>query len=196
VELNHCAACGQATPPRAAFCPTCGRPIRPAAAGPVGQPIQPAPRKGPNGFLVGCGSIIGTLIVLFLIGSCISSWKETPSQPASDAGLHPGESRAAQSAPAPAPRPHVVLKESGSGIQTTRKFYVSEDWDLVWQYDCSSFGTSGNFGVYIDGGDGMDAGPNELGAKGDGTDHLHHGGGYRYLVVNSECDWTVEVISL
>ena len=31
---------------------------------------------------------------------------------------------------------------------------------------------------------------------GDGTDHLHHGGGYRYLVVNSECDWTVEVISL
>ena len=91
----------------------------------------------------------------------------------------------------------VVLNLSGSGATTTRKFNVSDDWDLVWSYDCSKTGDKGNFQIFISAGKDKwdtEAGVNELGMKGDSTDHLHGGSGERYLTINAVCDWTVQAI--
>jgi len=42
-----------------------------------------------------------------------------------------------------------VLDVRGSGIKTTQNFTVGSQWDLVWSYDCSSFGSKGNFIVNV-----------------------------------------------
>lgn len=92
----------------------------------------------------------------------------------------------------------VLLKVKGNGAKTTEKFTAAGDWDLAYTYDCSNFGTQGNFAVLVYGDDGnlslSNQGPNELGNKGNDVDHEHHGGTY-YLDVNSECQWTIKVTS-
>jgi hypothetical protein len=45
-----------------------------------------------------------------------------------------------------------VATFSGSGIQNTPKFTVTDTWKLSYSFDCSSFGFKGNFQVYEDGG--------------------------------------------
>jgi hypothetical protein len=89
-----------------------------------------------------------------------------------------------------------VLTAHGSGIKTTDTFTVGDEWDLVWSYSCASFGSSGNFIVNISAkGQHLTslAGVNELGARGDGTEHYHEGGTF-YFEVNSECDWTIKAV--
>ena len=85
---------------------------------------------------------------------------------------------------------------SGSGIKTTQKFSTPEDdWDLAWTYNCASYGGRGNFQVYVTSPDGTpsgNAGVNELGAGGSSVEYFHQGGTF-YLVMNSECTWSVKV---
>jgi hypothetical protein len=102
-----------------------------------------------------------------------------------------------QSAPAAAPAAmQTLLNISGSGSKTTESFTAAGDWNLIWSYDCSNFDTQGNFQVTAydpSGQPDFSINPvNELGASGSDTEYYHQGGTY-YLVVNSECNWTVTV---
>ncbi len=98
--------------------------------------------------------------------------------------------------PTPTPQPITLLDISGSGGKSTQVFTVpSNEWQLGYTYDCSSFGDQGNFQVYIYNSDGSmsDAqGVNELGKSGSDTEYYHQSGSY-YLEVNSECSWTIKV---
>jgi hypothetical protein len=83
----------------------------------------------------------------------------------------------------------VLYSQTGTGTTTTRRFNAPDNWDLTWAYNCSNFGNSGNFQVYITGAD-QDTGVNQLGPGGQGVEHYHQGGSI-YLEVNSECAWQI-----
>jgi len=81
-----------------------------------------------------------------------------------------------------------ILDVTGSGIKTTRSFTIGNAWDLIWSYDCSDFGTKGNFQVYVfkaDGSLSRNAGVNELDNSGNGVEHFHQGGTL-YLEINAK----------
>jgi hypothetical protein len=87
---------------------------------------------------------------------------------------------------------HVAFTESGDGLQTTKKFAVSDDWDLEWAYNCPD---SGDFRVVINGSP-SELGVYEQGTRGNGTDHLHGGRGVRYLeIISGRCAWAVNAVS-
>lgn len=102
------------------------------------------------------------------------------------------------SAPAqnPTPATQTLLDLTGSGTKTTQKFTAGGDWDLNWTYNCAKFSSQGNFQVMIYNGDGSmsvdNSIVNQLGSKDSGVEHYHTGGTF-YLVVNSECAWTIKV---
>jgi hypothetical protein len=106
--------------------------------------------------------------------------------------------------PSPAPDPattappvtagKTVAAFSGSGIENTPKFTVTDTWKLDYSFDCSGFGSSGNFIVNEDGGsDFSGASVNELGPGKSGSTYAYGDEGTHYLQVNSECSWTVKV---
>ena len=93
------------------------------------------------------------------------------------------------------PAPSAILDVSGSGTKTTQAFVVPASWTMSWSYDCSAFGSRGNFIVFVDNSDGSpsnNAGTNQLGPGGHGTEYFHSGGNL-YLQVISECSWHVTV---
>ena len=96
----------------------------------------------------------------------------------------------------PAPQTVVLLNISGSGSKSTQSFTApSNNWQLGYTYDCSAFGTKGNFQVMIYNQDGSLSDNNlvnELGNSGNDTEYYHKAGSY-YLEVNSECSWTIQV---
>ena len=66
---------------------------------------------------------------------------------------------------------------------------------MSWTYDCTSFGSAGNFSVDVQQPQGdldSDFGPNELGNGGSGTDYYYDTGSFQ-LSIDSECDWTITV---
>ncbi len=66
---------------------------------------------------------------------------------------------------------------------------------MSWSYDCSSFGSAGNFSVDIQQPSGdlaIDIGPNEEGSGATGTDYYYDSGSFQLAVI-SECDWTISV---
>jgi hypothetical protein len=80
--------------------------------------------------------------------------------------------------------------EIGSSGQTPQ-FNQSGNWQLAWSYNCTAFGSPGNFGVEINN-SAADVGPNELGTGGSGTDYYTDTGNFS-LSVTSECDWSITV---
>ena len=92
--------------------------------------------------------------------------------------------------PTPTPTaPQTLLNQQGSGTASTASFSAPKNWDLAWAYDCSGFGSSGNFEVDVQGNLGP-VGVNQMGTSGSGTEYYHQGGSY-YLEVDSECSWQV-----
>lgn len=94
---------------------------------------------------------------------------------------------------------HTVLNISGSGIQSTANFNIpaaAKGWRVAWSYDCSSFGSPGNFDFTVNkvSGTTLDFGPNQLGNGGSGTEIYHDTGTFN-LQVLSECNWTVQAIT-
>jgi hypothetical protein len=78
---------------------------------------------------------------------------------------------------------------------TTPNFTQTGAWTMAWTYDCSDFGSQGNFNVDVnqpDGDTAVDLGTNELGDGGSGTDFYYDTGTFN-LSVESECAWTVTV---
>lgn len=141
---------------------------------------------------LGCGGLLLLLIILAAIGSAMSGGKGTTSSSpaANDQG-----SASASALAAPSKAATVLLDVTGTGIKSTQKFTAGGDWDLNWSYDCSNFGSSGNFSVTIYGKDSSDyrgLGANELGAKGADVSHQHDSGTF-YLDISSECAWHVTV---
>jgi hypothetical protein len=87
-----------------------------------------------------------------------------------------------------------LLQASGNGIKNTGPFTVSGPWTLAYTYDCSGFGSKGNFIVEVADSNGGMVGfaANELGAKGSAST-AQYSTGNLHLEVNSECAWTVTV---
>jgi hypothetical protein len=90
-----------------------------------------------------------------------------------------------------------LLTQSGSGTASTPRFTVPSaagGWRLAWSYNCTAFGSSGNFQIYITGGSGADIGVNQLGMKVSGVEHYYDTGTFS-LEVNSECSWAIQAVA-
>jgi hypothetical protein len=94
-------------------------------------------------------------------------------------------------------RPGVLARFSGSGAETTRRFTVpgSGNWALKWSYNCAALGSKGNFIVTEDQADMTGVSVNELGLQGHGVTHGYGDAGRHYLVVNSECAWSLTAVA-
>lgn len=172
----------------------------------AGMPPQQPPR--PPKKHTGCkifGSIIGGLIILIVIISVATSGggDGTADPPASAQTSTGTDSGSSSKAPAPKTSSHkkaappkaktvTLIKASGSAIKNTDPFEAPDEWTLKYSFDCSNFGTSGNFQVYVyDGGDLVDVSVNELKDSGKDSTRVYDGG-HLHLQINSECDWTVK----
>jgi len=97
--------------------------------------------------------------------------------------------------PTPPATPQVLFSASGSGTKSTQTFTVPKSWQLDWSYDCSNFGSQGNFVVSVYNADGSpsynNTTVNQLGKSGSDTEYYHTGGTF-YFEINSECSWTVK----
>jgi len=177
-----------------AWVPASQAPTPPPPTGPPGPPVATAvvQRKGHLGrnLAIGCGGLIALAIIIVIAASAASPKQSVPAAP-DKATASPTTTKAT---PTPARQPQTLLDLSGSGSKTTQKFTAARDWDLTWSYDCSNFGSQGNFEVFVYNGDGtlsfQNAPINQLGAKGNDVEHYHTGGTF-YLVMNSECGWHV-----
>lgn len=110
--------------------------------------------------------------------------------PASDVSAAPSTSSQ------PAAAPQTLLDISGQGTKQTQKFTTAGDWTLSYSYDCSKFGSEGNFQTFTYNDDGSmdsdDIGVNRLGTSGSDTMNYYDAGTH-YLSINSECSWRVTV---
>jgi hypothetical protein len=87
-----------------------------------------------------------------------------------------------------------VLSSKGSGIKNTAKFTTGKDWSIAWTYNCTSFGSEGNFQIFIyTDGTADNVAANALGKKGSDTSPAYDDPGTHYLQINSECAWTIKV---
>jgi hypothetical protein len=135
------------------------------------------------------------VVVLLIIGA--NGNKPTPKQSVPAPGTNSQSSSTAPVAQTASQSiPQTLLDLKGSGTKTTQKFTAASDWDLEWSYDCSNFGSQGNFMVYVYNGDGSisysNAGVNQLGKSDSGVENYHSGGTF-YLTVNSVCKWKIMV---
>lgn len=104
--------------------------------------------------------------------------------------------------PAPAATPKTLLAVTGNGIKTTKSFGASGDSvDVTYAFNCSNFGTSGNFQIMFYGASALgpsmpDILTNELALKGSDTttEYLNGSTGPFHMMINSECAWTVKVV--
>lgn len=102
------------------------------------------------------------------------------------------------------PTPPTLLSISGSGIKSSKTFSWSGDSvDLTYTFNCSNFGSQGNFQIYFYGASILgptvpDILANDLAAKGGDTttEYLSGSTGPFHLEVNSECKWTVAVTGM
>jgi len=102
----------------------------------------------------------------------------------------------------PPVRSLVLWSSSGQGSMSGPKFTVpaqATSWTENWSYDCSSFGTSGNFITSIAGYGASrgttDSGANQLGTSGSGVNHYYDTGTFS-IQVNSECSWTESIVAV
>ena len=104
----------------------------------------------------------------------------------------------------PLPTPPTLLSISGSGIKTSKTFsWSGGSVDLTYTFNCSNFGSQGNFQIYFYGASILgptvpDILANDLAAKGGDTttEYLNGATGPFHLEVNSECNWTVAVTGM
>jgi hypothetical protein len=87
-----------------------------------------------------------------------------------------------------------VATFSGSGQENTPRFTVTHTWKLVYSFNCSSFGSSGNFQVYEDGGNDFSLSVNDLATSKSSSTWAYNDGGTHYLEINSECSWKLKIV--
>ena len=130
------------------------------------------------------------IAVLAVLGLAACNTKTTPSSAAPTTVAVPTTQAA----------PVVLFQQSAEGAASTPNFTTPTDWNVVWSYDCSAFGYQGNFIVSVEqAGTGTmaamgDIDINQLGMSGSGVQSYHYGGKL-YLSVNSECSWSIKVVT-
>lgn len=133
-------------------------------------------------------------VALLLMGLCAASVASSLGSGSQRAGQKAVAAATAAARPAtvvtPA-APTVLLDMTGSGAKNSVEFTAPGHWKLHYAYDCTDFGSKGNFQVYVEEGSSpVDVPVNELGLKGDSTTDVYHGGRV-HLSMNSECSWHV-----
>jgi len=94
------------------------------------------------------------------------------------------------------PTSKTIMTFKGNGIKNSPKFKTGDDWVIDYTYDCSSFGSKGNFQVmYYTDGELDNIAVNELAKKGSDSAPVYGDSGTHYLSINSECSWTVKVVA-
>ena len=183
--------------------PPPARPIPPEAYQALFQQAVRKPRW-PYALLVVSVAFTG-VVAGMLIGSRVHSRTPAAAAAASPATSPAAVSSAASAAagtpsgtasPPAAGGPGVLVRFSGSGAKTTRRFTVpgSGNWELKWSYDCASLGSKGHFAVTEDQAGTTGVTVNELGLHGRGVTHAYGDAGRHYLVVNSECGWRLTAV--
>lgn len=183
--VYYCTKCGQANAVGGRFCESCGAPrygssqIRERNAQAQTRDSQ-ARDKGLDWALIAMGTVLAAALVVSLVAFAVHRTTND------ELNVTTG-----------AQAPRTLLAIYGSGSKSTEKFTTTgEDWNLTYSYDCSEFGMSGNFQVFIFNGDGSPSweyvGVNQLGTSGSDVDYYHTGGTF-YLVINSLCRWHVRV---
>jgi hypothetical protein len=106
--------------------------------------------------------------------------------------------------PAAPAGPVTVIDMSGTGIENSSPVTInSGTLTATYSYDCSSFGSSGNFIADLETPDQGSLNSddqsiaNALGSGGTATTTIYpqNVGSQYYLSVNSECDWSVKIVS-
>ena len=93
-------------------------------------------------------------------------------------------------APGPNSTPVTYTSQQTGFSGQTQQFTAYAPWSMAWSYNCSNYGSQGNFFVEVDGS--SDIGPNELGSSGSGTDYYNDSGTFSLTVI-SECNWSVSI---
>ena len=176
----------------------------PVGGPPVGYPPTP-PRKKRIGLII--LGVVGALAVVCCgigaIAVATSPDKTTINQPALGGPSNAPQAAAttaAAAAPtraAPPPAPKTLYGPlTGSGIKKSATFTTPAEWTFQYTYDCSNFGSKGNFQVmeYDAAGHLSDILVNELDKAGQDSVPQHADAGGHYLEINSECKWTVTVV--
>jgi len=179
---------------------------------PLGIPPQPPAGKSRKPLLI-IGIVVGALVLLCCgIGVVVSAVspkvkpKAGPSPtavatttptavPATTPAAPPPTTQAAPPPPPPTPGPKTLLTLKGNGIKKSAIFTTSDEWSLAYTFDCSSFGSQGNFAVSENDAQGnpQDVLVNQLPKKGSDNVPVHADPGQHYLDMNSECSWTITV---
>ena len=140
--------------------------------------------------------IAGTVVIVATVGGCKKDGSSASSSTSTTA---------AAATPTTTPRTTttaasaVLYQQSGSGTASTPNFTTPTNWSIDWTYDCSAFGSQGNFAVEVEqAGTGTmasiaDLPITQLGASGSGVQSYHYGGKL-YLSVDSECAWTIKAV--
>ena len=95
------------------------------------------------------------------------------------------------SAAVPTSPPMTITSNEIGDSGQSQQFTIGGPWAMAWSYNCSNYGSQGNFQVSINGSTG-DIGPNELGPSGTGTDNYNDTGTFS-VSVNSECHWSLTI---
>ena len=158
------------------------------------QPPQP-PKKKHRARNVSLGIIGGAAVIIIAAAAASGGNASNNSATANAPGAVVATGAPAHTSAAPAaPAKRVVLVGSGSGIKNTADFTTGSDWSIAYTFNCKSFGSEGNFQIYVyDGSDLSDVPANDLATKGGATSYEHGESGTHYLQINSECAWTVKV---
>jgi hypothetical protein len=163
------------------------------------QPGPQRPRKSwPARHKVLTGLIAFGCVIVIGVAANAAGSSSSSSSAASTAAQAPAPSSTAASAapssaaPTTAPAAQTVATYSGSGIENTPRFTVTDTWKLAYSFDCSNFGSQGNFQVFED--SGFNVLTNDLATSKSASTMQYNDAGTHYLEINSECSWTVKVI--
>lgn len=190
----------------------------PEAKAPGPQPPAQRPKNKGRGVLLGCGipsAVVVVIIIIVIIASAASNGGGGNKQPQASKSTPPPATSTPRSTPAPTTKPTkapkaptpppapvtLVPSMNGSDSGESPAFNPPAHYKVLYSFDCSSFGQSGNFAVEVDDGNGQPvlggATVNRLAMSGTGTADGYNIDGQKgvHVQVLSECQWTIIVQS-
>jgi hypothetical protein len=139
----------------------------------------------------GSGRPAGTIATTTSDPTALATPTDTPTATATPTVAPTATATPKPAAAAPAP----VMQMAGNGIKASTPFDANRDWTIKYSYDCSGFGGSGNFQIYLYQESSLVNVPvNELGASGQSSTQVYDHGSGLHLEINSECSWNVAAI--
>ena len=132
------------------------------------------------------------LAAVLALAGCGSAAANPPTGAAPSQSANP----VAKATKPPKPKPHLIAVFHGNGDANTRRFKTPATWFIKYRYDCSGFGSSGNFIVNENGKiTDTNVSVNGLAATGHGRSYAHFDPGRHFLGILSECSWKTKVYS-